>query len=144
MLISCFYFQAFPRDSPLSIDLSTAILTLSENGELQRIHNKWFTESTCSSDVTELESDRLHLSSFFGLYLLCGMVCFLALLIYFCQIINKFRHAAPTGWASDGPDSMRSGRLRTLLSIINEKSDPSKRREHTNEGWEFVVVGGYY
>ncbi|KAK6141169.1 hypothetical protein DH2020_025087 [Rehmannia glutinosa] len=32
---------AFQRDSPLAIDLSTAILQLSENGELQRIHDKW-------------------------------------------------------------------------------------------------------
>ncbi|KZV40845.1 glutamate receptor 3.3-like [Dorcoceras hygrometricum] len=118
---------AFPRDSPLSIDLSTAILTLSENGELQRIHDKWLTQSSCSSDNTELESDRLHLNSFVGLYLLCGLACFIALLIYFCQIINKFRRAAASGYASDGPGSLRSGHLRTLLSIIDEKSDPSKR-----------------
>ncbi|XP_075518741.1 glutamate receptor 3.3 [Primulina tabacum] len=118
---------AFPRDSPLSMDLSTAILTLSENGELQRIHDKWLTQSTCGSDNTELESDRLHLDSFLGLYLLCGLACFIALLIYFCQVIKKFRRTASNGYASDGPGSLRSGHLRTLLSIIDEKSDPSKR-----------------
>ncbi|GJN11584.1 hypothetical protein PR202_ga29785 [Eleusine coracana subsp. coracana] len=31
---------AFPRDSPFAEDLSTAILTLSENGNLQRIHDE--------------------------------------------------------------------------------------------------------
>ncbi|XP_073142342.1 glutamate receptor 3.3-like isoform X2 [Henckelia pumila] len=118
---------AFPRDSPLSIDLSTAILTLSENGELQRIHDKWLTQSTCGSDNTELESDRLHLDSFLGLYLLCGLACLIALLIYFCSIISKFRRASSNGYASDGQGSLRSGHLRTLLSIIDEKSDPSKR-----------------
>uniref|UniRef100_A0A803NIW8 Homoserine kinase n=1 Tax=Cannabis sativa TaxID=3483 RepID=A0A803NIW8_CANSA len=32
---------AFPKDSPLAIDMSTAMLTLSENGDLQKIHSKW-------------------------------------------------------------------------------------------------------
>ncbi|KAD7479147.1 hypothetical protein E3N88_02283 [Mikania micrantha] len=40
---------AFPRDSPLATDMSTAILKLSENGELQRIHDKWLMRSACSS-----------------------------------------------------------------------------------------------
>ncbi|XP_073140260.1 glutamate receptor 3.3-like [Henckelia pumila] len=124
---SCWGF-AFPRDSPLSVDLSTAILTLSENGELQRIHDKWLTKSSCGSDMTELELDRLHLSSFVGLYLLCGAVCCLALLIYICQIFNKYRHAAPpTGYASDTPGSRHSGHLRTFVSIIDDKYDPSPR-----------------
>lgn len=127
MLISCCFFQAFPRDSRLSVDLSTAILTLSENGELQRIHDKWLTKSSCGLVIRELESDRLHLSSFLGLYLLCGAVCFLALMIYFVQIINKYRHAAPTGYASDRPGSMRSGHLRAILSIIDDKYVPSDR-----------------
>ncbi|XP_077246921.1 glutamate receptor 3.3 isoform X2 [Tasmannia lanceolata] len=63
---------AFPRDSPLAVDLSTAILTLSENGDLQRIHDKWLTRSDCSSQTTDLESDQLHLKSFWGLFLICG------------------------------------------------------------------------
>ncbi|KAL0352529.1 UNVERIFIED_CONTAM: Glutamate receptor 3.3 [Sesamum calycinum] len=116
---------AFPRDSPLAIDLSTAILTLSENGDLQRIHDKWLTTSSCSSDNTELESDRLHLKSFWGLYLLCGIACFIALLIYFLQIVNKFRKASPDD-VIDGQGSSRSKRLQTLLSLIDEKEDQSR------------------
>ncbi|KAL7116447.1 hypothetical protein ACP275_03G005600 [Erythranthe tilingii] len=121
---------AFPRDSPLAIDLSTAILTLSENGDLQRIHDKWLTMSTCSSDNTELESDRLHLKSFWGLYLLCGIACFIALLIYVFQIFHRFRHAATEDYSPDGGPSgggSRSKRLQTLLSLIDEKEDLSKR-----------------
>ncbi|KAK2657656.1 hypothetical protein Ddye_010708 [Dipteronia dyeriana] len=36
-------------DSPLAIDMSVAILQLSENGDLQRIHDKRLTRSACSS-----------------------------------------------------------------------------------------------
>ncbi|KAH1043846.1 hypothetical protein GYH30_025595 [Glycine max] len=40
------HLQAFPRDSPLAIEMFTAILKLSENGDdLQRIHDKWLTSS---------------------------------------------------------------------------------------------------
>lgn len=120
--------QAFPRDSPLAVDLSTAILTLSENGDLQRIHDKWLARSACSLDSAELESDRLHLRSFSGLFIVCGIACFTALLIYFIQILRKFCQTSNTEVDSDGQNTTsRSKRLQTLLSIIDEKSDKSNR-----------------
>ncbi|URE02645.1 hypothetical protein MUK42_22637 [Musa troglodytarum] len=59
---------AFPRDSPLAIDMSTAMLKLSENGELQRIHKKWFCNASCivTSGINS-EPSQLHFSSFWGL-----------------------------------------------------------------------------
>ncbi|KAA8537389.1 hypothetical protein F0562_026924 [Nyssa sinensis] len=118
---------AFPRDSPLAVDMSTAILALSENGDLQRIHDKWLTRSTCSLDTTEIESDRLHLKSFWGLFLICGVACFVALFIYFFQIMRQFQRAARAESVSNGPGSSHSRRLQTLLSLIDEKKDHSKR-----------------
>ncbi|KAM7521333.1 hypothetical protein LguiB_020295 [Lonicera macranthoides] len=118
---------AFPRDSPLAVDLSTAILTLSENGDLQRIHDKWMTRSSCSLESAEIESDRLHLKSFWGLFLICGAACFLALLIYFFQIMRQFYRASHADSISEGEGSSHSKSLRTLLSLIDEKKDQSKR-----------------
>ena len=60
--------QAFPRDSPLSIDMSTAILKLSENGDLQRIHDKWLMRSAFTAQGTTTEVDQLQLKSFQGLF----------------------------------------------------------------------------
>ncbi|KAK2988214.1 hypothetical protein RJ640_020696 [Escallonia rubra] len=118
---------AFPRDSPLAVDLSTAILALSENGDLQRIHDKWLIRSSCSSDSSEIESNRLHLKSFWGLFLICGIACVIALFIYFLQIMQQFRNAARAESVSDGQGSSRSRRIQTLLSLIDEKEDHSKR-----------------
>ncbi|KAJ8540885.1 hypothetical protein K7X08_001701 [Anisodus acutangulus] len=118
---------AFPRDSPLAVDLSTAILTLSENGDLQRIHDKWLARSACSLDNAELESDRLHLRSFSGLFLICGIACVIALLIYFLQILRKFHRTSNAEVVLDGQTTSRSKRLQTLLSLIDEKSDKSNR-----------------
>ena len=121
-------FQAFPRDSPLAVDLSTAILTLSENGDLQRIYDKWLSRSTCRLDTAEIESNRLHLRSFWGVFLICGISCFIALVIYFFQIIRQFRVSSHADSVSDGQSTSRSTRLQKLLSIMDEKEDPARRQ----------------
>ncbi|KAK6245702.1 hypothetical protein SCA6_008792 [Theobroma cacao] len=117
---------AFPRDSPLAVDMSTAILALAENGDLQRIRDKWLLQSTCSLESTEIESNRLHLSSFWGLFLICGIACFIALFIYFLQILRQLRRVPPPESASTGQGSLRSGGLQRFLSLMDEKEDQSK------------------
>ncbi|KAJ4809137.1 Glutamate receptor [Rhynchospora pubera] len=82
---------AFPRDSPLAMDLSTAILTLSENGDLQRIHDKWLTRTSCDTQgETEIDSNRLSIGSFSGLFLICGVACIIALLIFALRILCQY------------------------------------------------------
>ncbi|PKI66522.1 hypothetical protein CRG98_013086 [Punica granatum] len=114
---------AFPRDSPLAVDMSTAILALSENGELQRIHNQWLRKTACrgSSDV---DSDQLNIKSFWGLFLICGIACTLALIAYFFRTCQKFSRHLP----EEGNRSSRSARLQTFLSYADEKEDRSKSR----------------
>lgn len=111
---------AFPRDSPLAVDISTAILTLSENGDLQRIHEKWLPGQGCSSEENmDIESDRLNLPSFVGLYLLCGAACLVSLIVYFVKLIYRF------GGSIRESSSSFSGRFRMLLSLIDQKEDDS-------------------
>ncbi|KAK9133465.1 hypothetical protein Scep_012993 [Stephania cephalantha] len=50
---------AFQRDSPLAVDLSTAILQLSENGDLQRIHDKWLYSPEAEHDVEQEQVHRM-------------------------------------------------------------------------------------
>ncbi|CAA0271063.1 unnamed protein product [Arabidopsis thaliana] len=129
---------AFPRDSPLAIDLSTAILELAENGDLQRIHDKWLMKNACTLENAELESDRLHLKSFWGLFLICGVACLLALFLYFVQIIRQL-YKKPTDDAiardqqqNHDSSSMRSTRLQRFLSLMDEKEESkheSKKRK---------------
>ncbi|KAL6995995.1 hypothetical protein U1Q18_006133 [Sarracenia purpurea var. burkii] len=119
----------------MAVDMSTAILKLSENGDLQRIHDKWLTKSTCSSESAEIDSSRLHLKSFWGLFLICGVTCIVALIIYFSQIMRKFFHAANTESISNEGGSSRSRSVRTLLMLIDEKEDESKR-EHKRRKME--------
>ncbi|KAG9454105.1 hypothetical protein H6P81_007009 [Aristolochia fimbriata] len=82
---------AFQRDSPLAYDLSAAILKLSENGELQKIHDRWLCEGTCASQRGyNSEANQLHLESFAGLFIFCGLSIFVSLLVFLQRAIRQY------------------------------------------------------
>lgn len=123
--------------------MSIAILKLSENGDLQRIHDKWLMLSACTSPGAKLEVDRLHLRSFWGLFVLCGLACFLALFIYMILIIRQFSRHCPQELGSSGPN-LQSGRFQTFLSFVDEKDkivkERSKRREMEGSSSRSVIA----
>lgn len=121
------YHQAFPRDSPLAIDMSTAILRLSENGDLERIHDKWLRGSACTSQSTTYESDRLQLNSFWGLFLICGLACLLALIVYFVLMVRQFSRHYSDDFESSGRSS-GSKSFQTFLTFVDEKEEAVKNR----------------
>ncbi|KAM4129097.1 hypothetical protein ACJW30_02G218700 [Castanea mollissima] len=118
---------AFPRDSPLAIDMSTAILRLSENGDLERIHDKWLKRSACTSQSTTYELDRLQLNSFWGLFLICGLACLLALIVYFILMVRQFSRHYSDGFESSGRNS-GSKSFQTFLTFVDEKEEEVKNR----------------
>lgn len=135
----------FKRDSPLAVDMSTAILTLSENGDLQRIHDKWLTKSACiNSQSTELESNSLNLSSFWGLFLICGIACFLSLLIYFILVLRQFSlQVPPTELDPSGQSNSRSSRsLHSFLSFVDDKEEDAKSKSKRKEMQKGVINSG--
>lgn len=118
--------------------MSTALLTLSENGELQKIHDKWLKRKFCSLQNSEEDSDQLQLRSFWGLFLVCGVVCFMALAIYMCSTLRSFkrfnRHSLDSyNEYGDQPSSSirattSTERIKSFLSFADEKADISKNR----------------
>ncbi|KAK8624710.1 hypothetical protein V6N13_089597 [Hibiscus sabdariffa] len=136
---------AFPRDSPLAVDMSTAILALSENGELQKIRDKWLSRRACSSEEPENVSDELDLKSFWGLFLICGIACMLALLVYFPLIFFQFSRHRPEEPDSTSRNRSYSARLRTCLSFVDKKVEKSqssskRKRESMSHGHHKVNV----
>ncbi|WOL15141.1 glutamate receptor 3.4-like isoform X1 [Canna indica] len=123
---------AFPRDSPLAVDLSTAILTLSENGDLQRIHDKWLARTGCSSGDSEIDSNRLSLRSFWGLFLICGLACFLALIVFFMRIFCQYSRYSSQEEAGSfelersfkRPTRLTS--IKDLISFVDKKEEEVK------------------
>lgn len=73
--------------------MSTAILQLSESGDLQRIHDKWIARDACSSSQSNQvdEDTQLSLNSFWGLFLVSAIACTIALLLFMCRICWQYR-----------------------------------------------------
>ncbi|MCL7023599.1 hypothetical protein MKW94_018708 [Papaver nudicaule] len=83
---------AFKKGSPLAIDMSTAaILRLSENGDLQKINEKWFCRTGCLlRKGRRSEPNQLHLVSFWGLFLLCAIFTITCLLIFLFRMVRQY------------------------------------------------------
>ncbi|KAI5020202.1 hypothetical protein ZWY2020_045090 [Hordeum vulgare] len=133
---------AFQRDSPLAADLSTAILQLSESGQLQRIHDEWFTRPSCSSDDSEVTATSLGLRSFWGLFLVCALICLLALVVFFIRVCWQYSHyssseaaaepsAADVAATTDAVERQRRpsrlGSFRELIEFVDKKEAEVRR-----------------
>ncbi|XP_021907183.1 glutamate receptor 3.4-like isoform X2 [Carica papaya] len=121
---------AFQRESPLAVDMSTAILQLSENGDLQKIHNKWLTHNECSMQITETDDNQLSLKSFWGLFVICGASCIIALAIFSGRIFCQFRRFSPENEESDNVEeieparprrSARTSSFKNLIDFVDKK-----------------------
>lgn len=119
---------AFPRDFPLAIDMSSALLKLSETGELQRIHKKWFCQTSCNTQMAiNSDPDRLHLSSFWGLFLVCAIATVISLLLFLLRAIRQFihfnrQHRDPADLSNKGCTQA----IYSFLDFIDEKEEAIK------------------
>ncbi|CAL0314261.1 unnamed protein product [Lupinus luteus] len=116
----------FQRDSPLALDMSTAILKLSESGELQRIRDKWLKQNICSKEGAKEEVERLQLKSFSGLFYLCGLSGLIILLLYFIKVVRQFMKHYRNESQSSSLCS-KSSIFHSFVSFVCEKEDKDKK-----------------
>lgn len=137
--------QAFQRDSPLAVDLSTAILQLSENGDLRKIHDKWLTQNECMI-INEVDENKLSLTSFWGLFLICGIVCVSALLMFCYKVLTQYRRFSPEEDEEGEVEeiepsrssrrSIRSPSFKKLMEFVDRKEAEVKemlKRKNSND-----------
>lgn len=123
--------QVFPKGSPLILDVSQAILNLTEGEQIMNIEDEWIqTENNCKDPNTEkLYSSSLGLESFWILFLIAGVASILALLIFATSFLHKHKQLL---MSSDSRAS-KWNRMRTMFKIFNEKevgSQTSKSSRH--------------
>ncbi|XXG79735.1 hypothetical protein AAC387_Pa09g0740 [Persea americana] len=133
---------AFQRESPLAIDMSTAILRLSENGRLQEIHDQWFCRGSCATKRSRsAEPNQLHLSSFWGLFLICGIATMLAFLVFLLRSVRQFVRYKRKQRDSPPPDAQPrplttgcSNAVYSFFDFIDEKEEAIKNmfKQHEN------------
>ncbi|KAL6135261.1 hypothetical protein ACLB2K_067489 [Fragaria x ananassa] len=128
---------AFQKDSPLAVDMSTAILKLSENGELQKIREKWFCKMGCPGDKDQdVEPNQLHLISFWGLYLLCGAFSVAAFVVFLMRMIYQFvrykrrQVNPPSPLSRSSSNTQCSQVISNFVDFVDEKEEAIKRMFH--------------
>lgn len=130
------YLQAFQKDSPLAVEMSRAILKLTESGGLEKIHNKWFCKSGCHEDLKmKPESNELHLTSFWALYSVCGMFALIAFFIFLIRAVHQYirykRRQAMNPSSSEtfsiSSNVVLSRAIHNFLQFFDEKEEAIKR-----------------
>jgi hypothetical protein len=108
--ILSFFLQAFQKDSPLAADMSTAILQLSESGQLQSIHDEWFTQPSCATnDESNVGATRLGLGSFWGLFLICALICLFAVVVFFIRVCWQYKQYSNSEDADESNEAGADG-----------------------------------
>jgi glutamate receptor, ionotropic, plant len=104
----------FPRGSPMTPEVSRAVLELAEGEQMVQIEKKWFGELAVrpSHDGNaDLDSSNLSFQSFGGLFLITGVVSGLMLLIYLATFFyrerDEVRTAEAVGSGSGSPSLRR-------------------------------------
>ncbi|KAJ7555989.1 hypothetical protein O6H91_05G064400 [Diphasiastrum complanatum] len=117
---------AFPTGSQLAVDMSIALLTLAENGELQRLHDKWLGTSVRS----QIGSAQLGLNAFWGLFLITGAAPVICLIGYYILILIRYRRKARDGPSLSGGSSLLSRLVRMVKSFISFVHEPEEPSHH--------------
>ncbi|CAL1388430.1 unnamed protein product [Linum trigynum] len=82
----------FQKGSPIAADVSKAILKLSEEGELKRLEEDWFSPSReCSGSRSDDNTESLSLQNFWGLYVLSGATSTVCLVVFLLHLLRKYR-----------------------------------------------------
>lgn len=130
-------YQAFQRESPLAFDMSTAILKLNENGELQKIRERWFCKMGCPEERrSNSEPNQLHMISFWALYLSCGVVTLTSLLVFFLRTIRQYirykqrQKDMPSGSSEASSSGKCSHVIYSFFNFIDKKEEAIKKMFH--------------
>lgn len=144
--------QVFQKGSPITKDISEAILKLSENGNITRLEKECLTPlDECSS--TTIETERLSLNSFWGIYLISGAtstICFLISLVR--QQRNYRRHQQVDGgnipikikalelarYLYNGQVKYSPGRVSNTTTTNVSSRDMPRMDEGNSSSWEFM------
>lgn len=102
-----FTLKVFQKGSPIAMDVSKAILTISENGQLKEIQEKWFSPSTkCLLAKTTLDTDNLSIGSFLGLYLITVSTSTICFLLFCFHLVKNFRQHLKESDTTPGDESV--------------------------------------
>ncbi|XP_062092124.1 glutamate receptor 2.7-like isoform X2 [Humulus lupulus] len=124
----------FPKGSPLVSDVSTAILTITEDKTMNSIEYKWFGSQTSCPDLnTQVSSNSLGLESFWGLFLIVGIASFSSLMIYVAMFFYQHRKILRS--FDTDPKVSIWRRICIVMRVFNQKDSSSYTFENSLSGF---------
>ncbi|KAJ4903428.1 Glutamate receptor 3.7 [Raphanus sativus] len=131
---------AFKRDSPLAIDMSTAILKLAETRKQKKILNKWLCKTSCpeKSGWNHPEPNQLRLKGFKGVYLFCIAISVSAFLVFVLRMIRQFvqrnerTSLTPRASLSSSPTMRLREWVLGLVEFVDEKEEAIRSDNSNN------------
>jgi len=103
--------------------------------------------------ISQVDSNQLSLMSFWGLFLICGIACFIALTIFFCRVICQYRRFSPEAVEGDveidpprSRRTMRTSSFKDLMGFVDRReaeikeilkqksSDKKRQASHSSDG----------
>ncbi|CAN4092701.1 unnamed protein product [Withania somnifera] len=127
----------FPKGSPLAVDISEAVLKVSQSGEINQLEEQMLISSNCSSSSAEEQNHGLGPELFSGPLLISGVICGVVLLISITRLIRKHWLILILRWASlvvtqyytrIGPKSVEDCNI-----VIDQRSNNQQNGEITEE-----------
>lgn len=121
--------------------MSTAILKLAESGKLHQIHQNWFCKPVCPEErKRNSDPHQLHLTSFWELYLVCGVFSLVALLLFLFRVASQYARYKKRQVESSTPLTTLSSNvhcsqvLYNFFDFIDKKEEGIKRyfNQHNN------------
>ncbi|CAM6092968.1 unnamed protein product [Calypogeia fissa] len=125
---------AFPKGSQLAVDISTAILQMSEDGRLQTINEYWLNNQNCGSGST-VNSNQLGLDTFWGLFLITGCASILCVFLYYARLTwQHHKFYREDGEESDQSLSRSARRMSFLRSLVTYIEEEEVSRDDSVKG----------
>ncbi|CAA7409136.1 unnamed protein product [Spirodela intermedia] len=117
----------FPKGSPLVRDVSSAILTVTEEKTMRDIEKKWFGDKTvCKSEGSHFSSGRLTLKSFEGLFFITGAVSTASLLLFLGNFFFQNRKKVSSDETEDSVWKRATSRAAAWAKHYDKMSLPKK------------------
>lgn len=112
----------FPKHSPLVSDISNAVLNVTQGEEMKRIERKWFGENSwCPVESSSIyDSNKLQFESFWGLFLITGLVSLLSMISFFSKFWYVNSESLKTSIAAE---KSLWGKVSTSMKRFDDKEE---------------------
>lgn len=108
-------------------DVSSAILTVTENETMRNIEKKWFgDQTTCRREGSQFSSSRLSLKSFEGLFFITGAVSTASLLLFLGNFFFQNRKKVASDESEDSVWKKATSRAAAWAKHYDKMSLPKK------------------